>query len=256
MSQNQSNHDIYEVAKTDLPISIDVSTGKTTMALEKDQYMSFGDNVDMIVMDKNFNEVSRIADNKNNGNNVKEKEIEFNNVWSNIDRNQQVDFYYAKTDYIINARPNYNNTDGYLVFEDKIELPAGWQLIKSGEGQETISGWQGDLIIINSSGKEVGRFQTPVYYESTDGYTEKRSCSATKKESGVQNLDKSAEKDRTIIGSYRIKESGGKYTLSVVVPLSWLTAANRAYPVIIDPTANNTYTSGNIASCIIPLSIV
>ncbi len=105
------------------------------------------------------------------------------------------------------------------------------------------------MIIINSSGKEVGRFQTPVYYESTDGYTEKRSCSATKKESGVQNLDKSAEKDRTIIGSYRIKEKDGKYTLSVVVPLSWLTAANRAYPVIIDPTASNTYTSGNIASC-------
>src|SRR5271157_1856531 len=62
LSQSQSNSNIYEVSKTDLPISIDVSTGKTTMALEKDQYMSFGENVDMIVMDKNFNEVSRVAD--------------------------------------------------------------------------------------------------------------------------------------------------------------------------------------------------
>jgi hypothetical protein len=247
--QDYSNSNIYEVSKTDLPISIDISTGKTTMALEKDQYMSFGDNVDMIVMDKNFNEVSRIADSKSKNNSVKEKSVSFKNSWANIDRQQEVDYWFAKSDYVINTKPNYNNTDGYLVFEDKINLPAGWQIIKSTEGEETVTGWQGDLIILNSSGKEAGRFQTPIYYESANGSAEKRSCSATKKESDVQNLDKSAEKDRTIIGSYRIKESGGKYTLSVIVPLSWLIAANRAYPVIIDPTASNTYASGNIASC-------
>jgi len=252
LTQNQKNSNVYEVAKTDLPITIDLSTGKTMMAMEKNQYIGFGNNVNLIVMDKNFNEVNRLADNKSKNNSIKEKEILIKNSWANIDRQQEVDYWYAKSDYVINSKPNYNNTDGYLLFEDKIELPTGWQIIKSNEGEETVTGWQGDLIIMNSSGKEVGRFHTPIYYESSvNGSTEKNSCSATKKESDVQN-NNSTEKNRAIIGSYSLKESGGKYTLSVVVPLSWLLSADRIYPVTIDPTASNIYASGNIASCYYP----
>ncbi len=250
LTHNQKNANIYEVAKTDLPIRVDISTGKTTMALEKDQYISFGDNVNLIVMDKDFNEVNRIADTKSKNNSIKEKEISLKNSWTNIDRHQEVDYWYAKSDYVINSKPNYNNTDGYLVFEDKIDIPVGWQIIKSSEGEETATGWKGDLIIKNNSGKEVGRFHTPIYYEnSTNNSNEKKSCSATKKESDVQNINKNAENNRTIIGSYRINESNGKYTLSVVVPLNWFLSENRTYPVTIDPTASNTYASGNIASC-------
>ena len=142
LTQNQKNSNVYEVAKTDLPITIDLSTGKTMMAMEKNQYIGFGNNVNLIVMDKNFNEVNRLADNKSKNNSIKEKEILIKNSWANIDRQQEVDYWYAKSDYVINSKPNYNNTDGYLLFEDKIELPTGWQIIKSNEGEETVTGWQ------------------------------------------------------------------------------------------------------------------
>lgn len=128
LSQNKTSNTLLEISQTDLPISIDVNSGKTTMALEKDKLISFGNNVNLLVLDTSFNEVSRIASNNNNGNHSKEKEIKFSNTWNNIDRNQQVDFSYIKTDYVINQKPNYGTSNGFLSFEDKVELPAGWDI--------------------------------------------------------------------------------------------------------------------------------
>ena len=75
LSQNEKNSDIYEISSTDLPISIDLSNGKTMMALEKNQYISFGAHVELVIMDNNFNEIDRTSANKSKSNNVKEKEI-------------------------------------------------------------------------------------------------------------------------------------------------------------------------------------
>jgi len=246
LKQNVNNSGLYEITQTDLPISIDVSNGKTMMALEKNKYISFGDNVELLVLDTNFNEVHRYSDNKNNINNAKDKEIKLKNIWSNIDRNQQVDYGFAKTDYILNSVPNYSVNSGYLAFEDKVEIPQGWSIVKASDGTETTIGWQGDLLILNESGQEVGRFHLPIYYDNSIASAGNENCTGSQK---LTTTQKSINADAFQLGYYRISKSANKYNISVIVSLNWLLSSDRSYPVTIDPTASNTYSSGNIASC-------
>jgi hypothetical protein len=245
LKQNSGNAQLYEITQTDLPISIDISSGKTMMSLEKNKFVSFGDNVELLVLDTNFKEVSRIKDNKNNGNDAKEKSIKLKNVWNNIDREQQVDYGYAKTDYVFNSAPDYNISNGYLAFEDKVELPQGWNIVKATEGTENTIGWQGDLLITNESGQEVGRFHLPVCYDNSFTSSGNSKNSGTLKTTSTQK----SNSEGITLGYYRFNKSGNKCIISVIVPLNWLLSKDRKYPVTIDPTASNTYSSGNIASC-------
>ncbi|MBU0487667.1 MAG: T9SS type A sorting domain-containing protein [Bacteroidetes bacterium] len=251
---NRGNADIYEITKTDLPISIDLRSGKTTMALEKGKQLCFGGNVELVILDENFGEISRTSAKTAKGNKVNGNKVRSENVWNEIDRVAQADFWYVKTDYVLNARPAININGGYFSFEDKIELPDGWQIVSAEEGVETAMGMgmQGDLLIINNVGKEVGRLHAPVYYDNSSNRQNNNEMCFGSKKLTAENSEENSARNNFITGAYRVRKSGNKYIVSVIVPMNWLMANDRSYPVTIDPTASNNYNSGNIASCYYP----
>ena len=116
-----------------------------------------------------------------------------------------------KTNYVVKGPLNLPETDGFLIFEEKIELPRGFRLMKNSQkGIENDAGfWQGELVIRNS--KNVGhiKFGEPRFYNPR----------ATKLE----------------IGSYDLKEENGEYFVRLMVPRSFLSNDPSEYPLVIDP---------------------
>ncbi|OFY97672.1 MAG: hypothetical protein A2309_03360 [Bacteroidetes bacterium RIFOXYB2_FULL_35_7] len=255
---SNENNKIYEITNTELPVSIDMETGKTNMYLEKDQYISFGHETELIVLDKQLNQTRKISA-KNTNNNLQglysknSNEIRFNNLWNTIDKKQKFDYWFTEIDYILNTKPTFTTTEKFLVFKEKVEMPESWQIVKSSQGTETTSGWQGDLEIKNEKGIVVGRFHLPVYYDMTANTNSNNETAIAEKKSASGRETKNSNINPTnrgaSLGAYTIEKSGNVYYISVVVPTEWLLAVERVYPVTIDPTASNTYSFGNIASC-------
>ncbi|PKP22731.1 MAG: hypothetical protein CVU05_02595 [Bacteroidetes bacterium HGW-Bacteroidetes-21] len=251
LSVSANNSNILEISKTDLPISFDFNSGSTNIFLEKGKQINYCNNVKMVIYDSKLEESSRqSSDIKKSSSSVNSNKLVYKNVWENIDRVQHADYWYVKTDYIINSKPEIDNKNGFLAYEDEYEIPENWQIIKSIDGVETKFGFQGNLIILNEKGAEVGRFNTPIYYDNSLNSDLIQEEYSTEKSNSSNNTEK--ERSNYIYGAYKITKSNNKYLISVIVPLHWLLNKDRVYPVTIDPTISNTYSTGNINSCYYP----
>lgn len=97
--------------------------------------------------------------------------------------------------------------------------------------------------MVNENGKEISKFNKPIYYEKPDKQKPKKTAVADTTSSQKER------RNTSIGGGYRIEQQNGRTAISVVVPIFWLADKDRQYPVVIDPTQTNTYNNGTINTC-------
>ncbi len=210
------------ISTTDLPISINTQTGATTMQLDaKGGSLLFGENAQISYVDAQGNIVNTIQAGNSTTSELNGKVLKLKGLWPSIDRTQAIDYYQVETDYILQNRPTVQLPGGNMVFTENLTLPKGWK-IEKGTGKDTLDGFMGVLHIVDAKGTVKGTFERLVFFDSNTD---------TKKQGHAAN------------GVYTFKQTGDKVALGVVVPMDWLMAADRQYPVTIDPTATNTYAS-------------
>ncbi|MBS4013113.1 MAG: hypothetical protein KGZ97_05055, partial [Bacteroidetes bacterium] len=244
---------LYGMETTKLPIYVNATTGLTQMQLSHSgETILFGEKAKMSIVDSDGNIISEKTAGSNNRYSFSDNTVVINNLWENIDRIQKIDYWQVKTDYIINEKPNIANKGGEINFTEFVELPKGWKILK-GDGFETNFGWQGSLIITDEKGAYMGAFELPVFFEGK--MTSFSSLDIACGDYFSVDIDNSIadKKEKSFIeGSYRYEIEGNILKLTTVVPLEWLMAENRVFPVTIDPTVTNTYSAGNIGSCLNP----
>lgn len=209
----------YSLTRTDLPISINANTGRTAMQLDSEgSAISFGENSLYSVFDGEGNKVTEARMNSTIETVQDSNTLLIPNAWNGIDRKQNLSIYHVETDYILNAAPQNLPANGELLFTEFVTLPQGWKIVR-GEGEETATGWKGELLLKDLTGHAQGKFELPYYYDS--------------------NTERQYD-DQWIVGEYRYHETEKGIELSVAVKADWLLSPHRVYPVIIDPTASNS----------------
>ncbi|GIV33985.1 MAG: hypothetical protein KatS3mg031_1520 [Chitinophagales bacterium] len=123
----------------------------------------------------------------------------------------------------------------YLAFREEIKAPAEWALAGTGVEKPPFSAnnasqqFLQDISFKNTSGEPMLNILRPVYFERMA----QGSCSDTEFDTTKRNPDAVME------GSYVLKKkNAGSYTTYILVPLSWLEAAHRKFPVTIDPVTD------------------
>lgn len=143
-----------------------------------------------------------------------------------------------KTDFVLNQRPQFPITKGFLVIEDHVRIPEHYTLEFTNDGSR-FSGW--DLEVKNQSGMPVALLEHIACRDAA-------------------NI--------ALTGRYIIEREQGGYKVKMLVPLSWLNHPETQYPVVIDPLvlvygsttigafingtgnqANNAFTSLSLGSC-------
>lgn len=133
---------------------------------------------------------------------------------------------HRKLDYLINSKNSLGsipNNAEWLIFEEKVELPNGWTAQITGNTIE----------VKDVNGQVQFVFEKPVFKDSPVhthgeellGNVDHTNCSAN-------------HNGHELIGNYELVQIGNLLTIKTKVPLSWLLAEGRVYPVIIDPTVN------------------
>ncbi len=128
----------------------------------------------------------------------------------------------VKHDVILRAPPDVTTTgSGTFRVDGTIALSSGLALFAGDEPVTGPTSWPGALTVKDASGQDVFLLSPVVARESPrpDG----RAAETT--------------------GSYLVEPDGDAFRLSLVVPLDWLLAADRRYPVMVDPTLTDTLTA-------------
>lgn len=211
------------LTSTGLPISVNLGTGETRMTLQNGQSVSYGDQLSMVLKNAAGEAYSTVAATTGNQQQIKGQQVLMGETWPGIDRKQRIEYYLVETDYILKAVPSFGNAGDVVEFRDELNLPAGW-VLREGTGVQGQYGWVGTLEIVNANGERVGEYQTPIYYDNSN----------------------TKGKDSWVQGSYRITQVGNTYEVAVAVSMDWLLASHRVYPVTIDPSVTNTYSTGAI----------
>lgn len=155
-------------------------------------------------------------------------------AWTGIDREQIFTEGAIKTNFILKAAPTLPADAKWLVFEDRIQLPAGNQLVRDhfGGAQTTEGWWMGDLLINDADGNENFRIKRAIMTDANPS-----------KYGRVDLLD---DLTATYIAyDYHIEDEA--VILSVRVNVDWLNHPGRTYPVTIDPlvSGSSTFSSGD-----------
>ncbi len=135
----------------------------------------------------------------------------------------------VKYNYRIDEMPPFSASE--LVFSEKIRLPKGLRLEEIKEKRETFWGSRdvSYLLLKNQKGVVQGRIE-PAYAVDANNQSEP--------------------------ASYHLHKIGeGEYELQISLSNTWLNAASRAYPVILDPLVvgpTSNWTGGQMPSCIAP----
>lgn len=93
----------------------------------------------------------------------------------------------------------------HLVLEETVTLPSGVQAEKKEQ-----------RIILMRNGKPIAAFEPPVVYEAESPSTE--------------------DGTPILFAEYELLQAGQNLVIKTLVPMAWLTAVGRAFPVTIDPT--------------------
>jgi hypothetical protein len=118
-----------------------------------------------------------------------------------------------KMDYIIaniNALGSIPNQATYLVFEEKVELPAGWFAVLN----------ENVIYVMDNFNAVKAIYEKPLFSDTPhlDG-------------DGHSHNDEAE-------GTYALSQMGNILTIQTKVQLDWLTNTDRVFPVVIDPTVN------------------
>lgn len=123
-----------------------------------------------------------------------------------------------KQQFILKQLPRgtYSKAD-ILSMSETITLPEDWSIEADGEVIESAATVKGELVIINALGEEMGTIPVPVVFEKND------------KSNMVDPTGEMKE-------SYHVQKNGRFYKITLGIPMSWLAAEGRSFPIVIDPT--------------------
>lgn len=153
---------------------------------------------------------------------------------SNFDQIKYADAFGNGIDLLLTQRTNgrkmefiFNNAScvsqfsssaQFLVFEEKVILPAGWNAVIINHSIE----------VLNGSGQMMAKYEQPLFYD-----TPSHSHEADTHESEESH-------EHRINGNFQISQNGQYLTIKTLVPLTWLKSSERQFPIYIDPTINCT----------------
>lgn len=212
----------FGLFETDKPISVNRNTGAGTVVLDENNAVEISKDAIVNILNASGQVISTVSRARSVNSDVSGNEINFRNYWNNIDRVQIIEADKLKTNYVLTTVPSELPADGYLSFTEKVTVPAGWNIRRGSVGKELSGNWFGSYEIVNSRGKVVGTFDKLFYFDN--------------------------EENSEIEGGYKISSEGNVYHISALVPAAWLSDPKRVFPVTIDPTLSNTYSSGAIGS--------
>lgn len=169
-----------------------------------------------------------------NGDKQNEKTINASLGNSNFDQIKYADAFGNGIDLILTQRTNgrkmefvfnnascvsqFSNNAQFLVFEEKIIIPSGWNAVLINHSIE----------ILNGSGQLMAKYEQPVFYDTPAHSHE------------ADNHENEESHEHRINGNFQISQNGQYLTIKTLVPLTWLKSPERQFPIYIDPTINCT----------------
>lgn len=213
------------IFQTELPMYVDLASGKTELTVDKQgKSVIYGENNTLKVLGSDMKELSVLNAAYAGAHTLKGNEVTLHNYFNNIDRVHDMNYWDLQTDFIIKSKMDFGANAAFIEFEDQMQLPEGARLTYA-EGEMLASGWQGTLNIVGQNGEILSEISRPLLY---DAFVSERKEDYT---------------GHGTMGFYVIEKTAAGYALKLRVPLSWLNSEKLVYPVRIDPTATNTYTS-------------
>jgi len=220
---------LYHLKKQRLPISFDGQSGVIKMMLDSVNDMNYGNELTLLQMNSDGNIISKKQTNAFSANvDLNNAKANIVNAFNGIDMSVKFDFFMAKTNYKIASPSIIEPNSKWVVFREKVNIPAGWTMDYDINTGEYVDGnWQGDIIIKNTNGETMSKFLKPIYFDAGN-------------DKNINNT----------LGSYKIeKVNNSAYYLYLMVPSTWLLSPERVYPVTIDPVAlTNDYNA--MATCL------
>ncbi|MDD2984534.1 MAG: gliding motility-associated C-terminal domain-containing protein [Crocinitomicaceae bacterium] len=216
----------YGIFRTELPIKINYNSGKTEMVLEKKgKSIAFGENSSMQFLGKDGLVLESYTSSKAMPEpTVSGNQLILKDFLPGLNRVQEIEYWSVRTDYFIEKKLEMPANTKFLQITDQLTIPNNWK-IEYGTGEMTPLGWNGDLLIVNEKGGLVSSISRPLYYDS------------------FKSKIKSEVGSHLGLGTYQLTKTKTGYTVQLLVPASWLNQDDLVYPLVIDPTTNNTYVS-------------
>ncbi|MBK8658492.1 MAG: SprB repeat-containing protein [Bacteroidetes bacterium] len=146
---------------------------------------------------------------------VNNEVITYKNVFPNVEASVTQNSIGYELDYILGDINWLNIPSGtqYISFREGLKLPSGYHA-ELEQGNQI-------LLIKNGTGQLLLKYKAPSFYEKNNEWGDSR-----------------------IVGQYHTTEKNGFIYIDVLVPATWLTSAQRTFPVVVDPTViynpNNT----------------
>lgn len=132
-----------------------------------------------------------------------------------------VDYDRLKNNLILNRLPDgLIGKSGTLGYSEFIELPAGWSLSSEGQPITAEARINGSLVVVDEQGRAVFTFPAPEVYERS------------------QATDIREARARSTQAYYVVRGEGRRLQLITNVSVAWLSASERSFPVVIDPSVD------------------
>jgi len=147
--------------------------------------------------------------------------VQINNVWDGIKLQETFSTGLVKASYIIDAPLQLPINKGYMVIEDHFTLPQGYTFTEDGGEHVDSKYYRGNYSVKNEKGEKLIEYGMPIYIDAIAV---------------------------GMYGMYTLKQDGNNYTLSMYVPINWLTRADNVYPIVIDPTVTGYSQIGSFTS--------
>lgn len=218
---------IYQADAQPLPTQIDFLNNHTSITIKD---LNFRYNDDLKLVFQTGNNFSTPQYFNTNNYSVGKDGAWITDIFSGMDAEIAFRKGGIKTNFIIQDKNIVDANSDYLIVEEFIDLPAGYYFSEEdATGYYLTNGdWKGNLILKNGFGLPMLRIEKPLILD--------------------QNPNKTHNQDQVDAVAYKLIKKEGGYVMQIKVSTKWLTAKERIYPVIIDPTliGEATYTASDI----------
>ena len=214
---------VYAATQQPIPTLLNLENGFTEMQLFDKSIMQFNTS-NTLYYTNDLTQTGDVHHSNLNNYSVGFDGAYITNAFENIDQQLLFEAASVKTDYIINKLNDEAFNHTYMVIEESFVLPVGLKMSASPyEGYFLPNGlWTGEILVEDDKGTIYATVKKPFVYD--------------------QNQDENVVSSENFVG-YGLNKNGNIYTLKIVINTTWLTADERIFPIVIDPTVYGTTTA-------------
>jgi hypothetical protein len=176
----------------------------------------------LVLLNDQTNSIILASNSNNSIANVANNTINYSAIYTGISDEFTILNGEIKNNVVLNAPPTLLNniSSGYFGFQEIVELPQGWKITMP---YSTVNGLtSSSLSIVDSKNSEVLSIPEPVFFD---------------------NYGPEPDGANMVEGKYLVMQENNCWTITTLVPVTWLKDVNTKYPISIDPTvviAGNT----------------